>query len=78
MNKKVKPMLYYSTGEEDRDVRTMMQVSGVPYESEGAIDSGPEEPTPYLEYGYWRYEGKGEIEKFIKAWKKDKLPPTDI
>lgn len=65
------PKLYYNSGKQDKLALELLAKAGISY-----IAMGPTtvEPTPFLEYGYWKYEGIGGISKFISVWKEDRLP----
>lgn len=70
-----KPRLYCNTGEEDKNALQLLTEADIPY-----INLGPtsEEPTPFLEYGYWRFSRIQGIKEFIKKWQSEKLPPLDV
>lgn len=70
-----KPRLYCNTGKEDKNVIELLMEVDIPY-----INLGPtsEEPTPLLEYGYWRFYGIQGIQDFIWRWQNKKLPPLDV
>ncbi len=70
-----RPRLYCNIGEEDKKALQLLMNAGIPY-----IDLGPtsEEPTPFLEYGFWRFSRIKGIQEFISLWQKKELPPIDV
>ncbi len=65
------PRLYCNTGEEDRNVIQLLTKERIPF-----INLGPtsEEPTPFIEYGPWRFSQIQGIQEFIWRWQNKKLP----
>ena len=55
------PVLFFNTGEEDREAYLALLRAGIPCEFRAAA----EEPTPLLLVGYQRFYGLPEIREFI-------------
>lgn len=70
-----KPRLYANHSKNDKEAEWLLIEAKIPYE-----DMGPswDIPTPYLEYGPWRYFGIDAIKRFIESWKKGELPPLEL
>lgn len=70
----IKPRLHANHGREDKEAVRLLQMAKVPYE-----DMGPswELPTPFLEYGPWKFTGIEGIKDFINRWNKGNLPPME-
>lgn len=68
------PKLFYNGGREDRIAMELLAKADIAY-----IAMGPTtfESTPYIEYGYWKYDGIKGISRFIEAWKQKKLPSIE-
>ena len=71
----VAPRIYFNGSQDDKFAMQLLAQAKMPY-----IPIGPAtlEPTPYLEYGYWRFEGLRGISRFIEAFTNHRLPPLDI
>ena len=67
--------LYCNTGKEDKMAIDLLMKARIPF-----INLGPtlEQPTPFLEYGYWKFSGIRVVLEFIERWKNEKLPPLDL
>ena len=68
------PRVYFNGSQDDRLAIRMLNRAKIPF-----VPIGPTslEPTPYLEYGSWRFEGLKSISRFVKAWNSRSLPPLD-
>ena len=73
--KSCQPKLFYNGVRDDRLAMEMLTEADITY-----IAVGPTtfESTPYIEYGYWRYDGIKGISRFIDAWRQNKLPSTEL
>lgn len=72
----VKEIRLFSNGsEEDRKAFDLLQKAKIPFANYGPTS---EDPTPYIEYGFWRYQGLDGIKSLIFDWKNDTLPPPCI
>ena len=69
------PRMYFNGSQDDKLAMQLLTQARVPY-----VPIGPTtmEPTPYLEYGYWRFEGVKGISRFIEALANGKLPPLNV
>lgn len=73
--KQLNPRMYFNGSQDDKLAMHLLAKAKVPY-----VPIGPTtlEPTPYLEYGYWRFEGIEGISRFIQGFASGKLPPLDV
>ena len=73
--KRLNPRVYFNGSQEDKVAMRLLAKARVPYVPIGRTGL---EPTPYLEYGYWRFDGTKGISRFIQSYKAGKLPPLEV
>jgi len=71
----LEPRLYANASNEDGIAIQLLAEAGVPYINLGPVFG---EETPFLEYGYWRFQGIRGIQEFVQKWKAHNLPPLDM
>lgn len=69
------PKLYINNDEEDIEALKILIEAKVPFRDMGSCQ---ELPTPFIEYGDWRFGKIMGIMKFIELWKTEKLPETMV
>jgi len=67
--------LYVNGGDEDVTAVRLLSRAQIPYVDLGPIEG---EKTPFLEYGYLRFQGIQGIQEFIGQWCNKSLPPLDL
>lgn len=67
----LQPKLYYNGRKDDQLAIDLLAEAGIAYVAMGPTTF---EPTPYIEYGYWKYDGIKGISRFIDAWRQERLP----
>ena len=60
-----RPILYFNSGNEDKEAYSSVVESRIPCE----FRAHAEEPTPMLRVGFERHTGIDEIKGFIREWK---------
>jgi len=75
MYRKIKPWLFANHSREDKEAIRLLHETRVPFENMGP---SWETPTPFLEYGPWKFVGIEGIKHFIDIWTDDNLPPIKI
>jgi len=75
MKMPAKIKLYSNGYEDDKRAITLLLKENIPFVNYGPIS---EPITPLLEYGYWRYFGYNEIQKFVNCWKNNSLPSLEL
>ena len=68
------PKLFSNGGGEDKEALFLLMEASIPF-----VNIGPttEDPTPYVEYGHWRFFGLEGVKKFVERWKGGDLPQVD-
>jgi len=69
------PRLYANASHEDGVAIRLLVEAHIPYTNLGPIVG---EHTPFVEYGYWRFQGIKGIAEFVDRWRANKLPPLDM